>query len=161
MEVVWEAAAEAETTASAEAVWGLWADPACWPQWNPRIAGAELETPFVAGGRARIRFKRSPRPLRFTITRLEPRRLFVDETRMPGVTMGHEHRLEERDGRTIIQNRLYMHGPAERLWVALLGRGMRSAVRRFVQLERQLAEAQGGRAAPVPEGETPDALTRS
>lgn len=138
---MWEAAAEIETAASPQAVWGLWANPARWADWNDRIAAAELDGPLVEGARARIRFRHSPRALDFAVTRLERGRVFVDETRLPGVVMGHEHRVERRDGRTVIRNRLYIRGPAARVWAALMGRGMRASVRRFVQRERELAEA--------------------
>jgi hypothetical protein len=137
---VWEATAETEANASAESVWALWEDPGRWREWNEDIASAALEGDFALGSRARIRFKRSL-PLRFEITELQPRRLFTDETRLPGARLGHEHSIQASDGGVVIRNRLYLDGPAERLYAALMGRRMSASVRRFIELERELAES--------------------
>jgi hypothetical protein len=137
---MWDARAEVVVRADAAAVWALWEDPRRWKDWNPQIAEAQLRGPFAVGGSARIRFKRSPRPLTFEITALEPGRLFTDEARLPGTRLGHEHLLE-RDGETTrIMHRLYFDGPAERIYVLLMGRRMRAAVRQFVERERGLVE---------------------
>lgn len=137
---MWETAAETRTDAPPSAVWALWNDAARWRDWNEQIASAELEGPFEQGATARIRFKRNPRALRFTITRLEDGRAFTDETRLPGARLGHEHRLDRTDGQTCIAHRLYFDGPAERLWALLMGRQMRAAVRAFGEREREIAE---------------------
>jgi len=137
---VWEASASIETTAPVKAVWSLWADPARWPDWNHDIASVSAHEPLAAGARARVRLKSSV-PMRFTITELEHERLFIDETKLPGACMGHEHRLEQLpDGRTRIHNRLYLDGPLERLYAAALGGRMRASVRQFVESEKELAE---------------------
>ncbi len=143
---VWEVAAESETTATAAAVWALWADPNRWKAWNERIAWAELLGPLAVGTRARIRFKRSPRALTFTVTALEHERAFTDEVRLPGVRMGHEHTLTPVGSMTRIRHRLYFEGPAEKVYALLMGRQMRTAVRRFGELERSIAE---GRISPA------------
>jgi hypothetical protein len=137
---MWEARAEVVVRVDPAAVWALWEDPKRWKDWNPQIAQAELSGPFAVGSSARIRFKRSPRPLTFEITALEPGRLFIDEARLPGTRLGHEHLLE-RDGETTrIAHRLYFDGPAERIYVLLMGRQMRAAVRQFVERERHLVD---------------------
>jgi ligand-binding SRPBCC domain-containing protein len=138
---VWEAEAEIETAAPPDAVWELWDDPTRWTEWNEQLASVRMAGPLALGGKARIRFKRSPLPLTFTITALEPGRLFTDETRLPGARLGHQHLVESAGPRTQIHNRLYFDGPAERLWAFLAGRRMRSSVRAFVERERELAEA--------------------
>jgi hypothetical protein len=141
---MWAAVAEAEARVSAEAVWALWEDPTRWSEWNPDIASAALDGPFAVGSTARIRFRRSF-PMTFTITELEPKRLFTDEARLPGARLGHEHRLEPSDGGVVIRNRLYITGPAERLYAALMGRRMRASVQTFPAREAELAEAASGK----------------
>jgi len=134
---MWETSADIETSAPPEAVWALWEDPARWPEWNEDIKRAELDCPFERGARAKVRFRRSlPLPLTFTVTDLTRLRSFTDETRFPGCRMGHEHRIE--NGR--VTNRLYLEGPAERSYGALMGRRLQRSVRRFVQREKALAE---------------------
>lgn len=138
---MWETAATSQTSAPPEAVWALWEDPARWPEWNDAIAAASLAGPFAEGTLARVRFRRAPLPMRFTITRLEPRRLFVDEALLPGARLGHEHRLERSGETTAITHRLYLDGAAAAVLSRLMGPGMRKSVREFGERERALAEA--------------------
>ncbi len=134
---MWSVSHGVRTSAPAEAVWALWEDPARWAEWNPEIVEASLDGPFALGGRATIRFRRG-RPLTFTITALERPRLFTDETRLPGATMGHEHRIEAGE----LRHTLYLEGPLARVYALLLGRRMRREAASFA--ERELAIV-GGR----------------
>ena len=136
---MWEAAHEGVADARLEDVWSLWSEPARWSDWNPDIERASLEGPFEVGATARIKFRRSA-SLRFTITELEPERLFTDETRLPLARMGHEHRVELEGDRVRIRNRLYIDGRAAPLYAFLMGSRMRRSVARFVELETGLAE---------------------
>lgn len=138
---MWTASAEIETRAAPAAIWALWDDPARWPDWNEQIADAKLHGPFAVGTTARIRFRRAPRALTFTITALEVGRRFTDETRLPGVRLGHEHAVAKDGAATRISHRLYFDGPAQRIYALLMGRQMRAAVVRFCARERELAEA--------------------
>ena len=140
---MWETTAETHVAAPPSAVWALWRDAARWPEWNDQIAGARLLGRFEQGTPALIRFRRAPRALRFTITELEDGRRFVDETRLPGARLGHDHRAEPAAGGTRVVHRLFLDGPAERLWAFVLGRTLRSTVRTFGEHERRLAEAAG------------------
>lgn len=137
---MWEVRAEGVVGVEPSAVWALWEDPKRWKDWNPQIAAAQLDGPFAVGTSARIRFKRSPRPLTFYITALEPGHLFIDEARLPGTRLGHEHLVERHGEITRIAHRLYLDGPAERIYVLLMGRQMRAAVRQFVEHERKLVD---------------------
>ena len=137
---MWEVEDQVETAAAREAVWALWESPDRWSDWNDDIDWVRADGPLEVGAAVTIRFKRSL-PLRFKVIELEERRLLTDEARLPGARLGHEHRVESADGRTRIRNRLYIDGPAERLYVLLLGRRMRTSVKRFVERERALAEA--------------------
>lgn len=66
----------------------------------------------------------------------------LDEARLPGARMGHEHRVEPAArGGARVTNRLYIEGPLARVYGALMGRRMRRGVQRFVVHERRLAEA--------------------
>jgi hypothetical protein len=145
---VWEAVAESRTAVAPERIWALWEDASRWGEWNQQIAEASLEGRFAEGSTAKIRFKRSPMTMRFSITNVEAGRLFVDETRLPGARMGHEHRVERADNGSLIRHRLYIDGPLERLYVALLGRQMGASVETFGPREAEIAgpaEALGSR----------------
>ena len=46
---MWTTERSIETTASAEAIWRLWADVPGWPDWIADVAHAELSGPFAVG----------------------------------------------------------------------------------------------------------------
>ena len=143
---MWEARHELAARARPEDVWPLWSDPARWIDWNRDIERAWLEGPLEVGATARIKFRRRG-TLRFRITMLEPGRLLVDETRLPLVRMGHEHRVEPTGAGVRISNRIYLDGPAARLYALLMGRRIRASVITFVKREQELAEAARSRPA--------------
>lgn len=106
---------------SAAAVWSRsYADASAWPLWNDALASAELLGPFVAGSRARVRFRTGLR-LRFTLVEVEPETVFTDESRLPGARMGHRHELEPIAGGVRLINSIYIRGPLARLWAPILG----------------------------------------
>jgi Polyketide cyclase / dehydrase and lipid transport len=135
----WQAEASGEVAAEPAAVWELWEDPSRWSDWNPAIARAELEGPFAVGTRAVIRFHGRP-GMKFDITAIDGPTLFVDETRLPGARMGHEHRLAQRDGHVLVTHRIYFDGPLAPMWGVLMGRRIRRDLASFVARERRLCE---------------------
>lgn len=144
---MWSTEAEIDTQADAASVWALWENAERWKDWNAQIASAKLLGAFELGGRARIRFKGRPMASTFTITALEPQRLFIDETRLPGAKLGHEHALDSRDAVTTIRHRLYFDGPLAKLYGWLMGRQMRAAVTVFLEREQQLVAGVSARHA--------------
>jgi hypothetical protein len=129
---------------SASDVWSrAYADASAWPVWNDALAAASLDEPFVVGSRARVRFRTGLR-LRFTLTEVEPERVFTDESRLPGARMGHRHELQplgtsddERAGVRLV-NTIYIRGSLAHLWAPILGpqakRGLPGWQRRAVAL---------------------------
>lgn len=121
-------------------MWALWSDPSRWPEWNDQLESGELEGEFAVGEKLRVKFRRGGR-MQFEIVALEPERLLVDEARMPGARLGHEHRLEPAGEGVEITHRIYVRGALSGLFALLLGRTrMRESVVRFVERERELAE---------------------
>lgn len=106
---------------TASALWSrAYADASAWPLWNDALASASLDEPFSVGSRARVRFRTGLR-LRFTLTEVEPERLFTDESRLPGARMGHRHALEPIPNGVRLVNTIYIRGPLARLWATILG----------------------------------------
>jgi hypothetical protein len=87
-----------------------------------------------------VKLRRGGR-MQFEIVRLEPERLFVDEARLPGARLGHEHRVTPEGKGSEITHRIYVRGPFSGLFALLLGRKrMSESVVSFVERERELAE---------------------
>ena len=125
---------------SAGELWSrAYADPRSWPKWNGALASAELEGPFQAGSRVRVRFRSGLR-LRFELVEVEPERLFTDESRLPGARMGHRHAIEPITGGVRLSNTIYIAGPLSSLWSLILGaqakRGLAGWQQRAADLAR-------------------------
>jgi uncharacterized protein YndB with AHSA1/START domain len=111
-------------------VWALWSDVSTWPEWDAGVERVEIDGPFVAGSRGRLKPAGSP-AVRFRVLRTDPERSFADESRLPFARMVFEHELADADGGgTVITHRATIRGPLTPLWRRLIGRG----------LERELPE---------------------
>ena len=137
---MFEASHSERSSAPPAAIWALWADASRWPEWNEQLEAGELDGEFAVGTEATVKFKRGGK-MRFTITALEPERLFVDEAKLPGCRFGHEHRVEPAGSGSEITHRLYLTGATSGLFSRLFGRKrMEQSVVGFVERERELAE---------------------
>jgi Polyketide cyclase / dehydrase and lipid transport len=137
---VFEAVHTERSSASPAAVWALWADASRWPEWNEQLESGELDGELAVGTGATVKFKRGGK-MRFTVTAVEPERLFVDEAKLPGCRLGHEHRVEPAGSGSEITHRLYVTGFASGLFSRLIGRKrMEKNVEAFIERERELVE---------------------
>ena len=137
---MFEAVHSERSSAPPAAVWALWADASRWPEWNDQLESGELEGELAVGTGATVKFKRGGK-MRFTVVAVEPERLFLNEARLPGCRLGHEHRVEPAGAGCEITHRLYLEGATSGLFSRLLGRKrMEKSVVDFIERERELAE---------------------
>jgi len=99
----------AVTQASPQEVWAAWVDVARWSDGDV-IESARLEGNFEEGSTIISKAKGFPSS-KLTITRVDPHRIWVDESRSPGVRMSFEHVIEPRDAGTTITERVLIAGP--------------------------------------------------
>ena len=85
-----------ETSATAEAIWLLWADVAGWGTWNTEIEKIELDGPFAAGSQITMT-PPGDDPIRLLIAEAVPGELFIDEARFDGLILRTTHRIERLD----------------------------------------------------------------
>lgn len=111
--------ASAIANAPPEDVWAAWIDVAGWSD-AEYIDSARLEGDFRPGGTILSKTAGLPRA-KLTITLVERPRLWIDESRSPGVTMTFEHVTEPDGARTALTERVLIRGPLA--W--LVGRVMR------------------------------------
>jgi Polyketide cyclase / dehydrase and lipid transport len=137
---VFEAVHSERSSATPAAVWALWSDASRWPDWNEQLESGELDGELAVGTGATVKFKRGGK-MKFTVTAVEPERLFVDEARLPGCRFGHEHRVEPAGAGSEITHRLYLEGFTSGLFSRLFSRKrMEKSVVDFIARERELAE---------------------
>lgn len=81
------------TSASPEAVFGVWADVARWPTWDPALAWSVLDVPFATGARGKLRSRGSPASA-FEVVLVEPARRSSFATSLPAGRLVVDRRIE-------------------------------------------------------------------
>ena len=108
---MWTTEHSVETTAAPEAIWGLWAEVAGWPDWNADLERAELSGPFAAGSTITMT-PHGQEPIELRIAESVEPELFVDEAHLADVVVRTIHRLERfGDGRVRVVYRMEITGP--------------------------------------------------
>jgi len=123
-EIAWPGVSSYEASgvsrAAPDKVWSAWVDVASWSE-SEHIDSARLDGEFQPGGIITSKAKGFPRST-LTITRVEPPRVWVDESHSPGVKMTFEHIIEEGKDGTELTERVLIRGPLARLVGALMRR---------------------------------------
>jgi hypothetical protein len=112
--------ASATTSATPEQAWEAWTDVSRWAE-GDHVESAELKGGFAVGGIIRTHARGFPAST-LTLTRVERPRVWVDESRSPGVRMTFEHVIEPVDGGTKVTERALISGPLAWLVGALMKR---------------------------------------
>jgi hypothetical protein len=112
--------ASTSSRAGAAAVWEAWTDVARWSEAD-HIESARVDGEFRPGAVITSKAKRLPGST-LTVTRVEPPRLWVDESRAPGVRMTFDHVIESRADSTVLTERVVIAGPLARIVGPLLRR---------------------------------------
>jgi Polyketide cyclase / dehydrase and lipid transport len=109
---MWSTEESIETTASADAIWRLWADVPRWPDWNADIEHIELSGPFAGGSKVSMTpIGQEPVELRIEEA-IEPE-LFIDVAALDDVVVRTIHRVERiDDDRNRVTYRMEITGPA-------------------------------------------------
>jgi hypothetical protein len=111
---MWTYTHSLETSASAEAIFALYADVATWPSWDASLERMTLDGPFAAGTRG-VMYLSGQDPLPMRLVAVVDGLGFEDETPVPdaGVVVRVVHRLEPlHSGGTVITHVVTIDGPA-------------------------------------------------
>jgi hypothetical protein len=110
--LVWAVEHSVETSAKAEAVWGLWADVERWPEWNGGVERIELHGPFAVGSTI-LMTPPGDEPVELRIAEAFEPELFVDEADGGDFVVRTTHRVEAvGEERSRITYRMEITGPA-------------------------------------------------
>jgi hypothetical protein len=108
---MWEYEYSAETTASREELWRLWADVDNWGDWNADIETIELQGPFAEGSLIAMT-PAGQETVHLRLAQVSEPELFVDEAVIGGATFRTTHRLERLNcGRVRVSYRMEITGP--------------------------------------------------
>ena len=133
----------AVTQARPEDVWAAWVDVARWSDGDV-IESARLKGDFKEGSTIVSKVRGFP-STSLTITRVEPYRVWVDESRAPGMRMTFEHVIEPGNAGTTITERVVISGPLG----GIVGRAMQRRLQALFaattkQVARQAEELSAG-----------------
>jgi hypothetical protein len=127
-----------QSTATQEAVWAVWTNPASWV--GGVIAKAQLDGSFDVGSKLTTRVRGFPASST-TITQIEPPARWVSVAKAPGLTLTFEHVVDEvRDGSALTE-RATLSGPLAGVASRLLGRRLAATFRATTAHCASLAEA--------------------
>ena len=123
---------EIDISAPADRVWTVMIDVERWHEWTASIERITLldQHPLSVGARVRIRQPKFP-ALVWTVTRIEPGRLFVWESRNPGVTVTGTHSVQPIGAGTRATLQLDYAGP----FGGVLATLTRTISERYIALE--------------------------
>ena len=107
-----------QCSASAEAVWAVWTNPAEWP--GDVTVMAKIDGLFAVGAKITMRVKGHP-PLRLTVTRVEAPMVWTGVARAPGLTETIDHLIEPTYPGTLIAQRTVFTGPLASIAARVLG----------------------------------------
>ena len=94
--LTWQNEYSIETSATPEAVWGLFRDVDGWTTWNAGIEAIALEGPFTAGSEFTMK-PPGQDALRSRLVEVSENEGFVDETRVGDLVITLAHRIERLD----------------------------------------------------------------
>ncbi len=132
-------AAHTSSTAPPGAFFERWADVATWPEWNTDTEWVRLDGPFGQGTTGTLKPKGGPK-VRFTVERLVPGQEFLDVSRLAGARLVFDHRVRAHDGGCEVDVEIRMSGPLARLWLLVLGKGLRASVQQDLDSLARAAE---------------------
>lgn len=137
------ATASIRSSAAPEAFFARWADMATWPEWNTDTEWVRLDGPFAEGATGTLKPKGGPK-VKFVVERLVPGEVFVDVSRLLGARLTFDHRVARTaDGDTRVNVTVTLTGPLHRLWLMILGKGLRASAQPDLDALKAVAEARG------------------
>lgn len=111
----------ATTSLPPHVIYDCWARPDSWASWDPEVQDVIFDGPAKVGATGRITPRSGP-SAEFTITALEPDRLLVNETSLPGTRLVFLHRVEPGDDGSRVVVEVSVVGALGWLWGRLLRR---------------------------------------
>ncbi|MBC8100767.1 MAG: SRPBCC family protein [Armatimonadetes bacterium] len=128
------------TTASREAVWGIWRDVNHWHHWDTELVSAQLDGAFKLGAKGKLSPKGSA-PSTFTITELTEGSSFTFTVPIP---LGHlavaHYFVNAPGGGTVFVHDVAFTGALGWVFGQMLGKGYAKALPGVLQRIKALAE---------------------
>lgn len=128
-----------ETTASPADIWHVWQDVDNWNTWDHGIEFSTIDGPFEEGTTGTLKPKGGPL-VQTLLTRVEPMKMFVDESKLFLARIIVSHFLDGSKGKTQVTHQIEMTGPLAFLFAFLIGRKMKKNLLQEMQAMVRKAE---------------------
>ncbi len=129
-----------ETKATPQDIWEIWKDVPNWNTWDHGIEFSTLNGPFQSGTTGTLKPKGGPL-VHTQLTRVEPFKMFIDESRLPLGRILVAHYLTEANGSTQVTHHIEMKGPLAWFYAIVIGRTMKQNLPQEMKAMVQKAEA--------------------
>lgn len=130
-----------QTTATPDAIWARWSDPASWGEWDKGLKQADLTGRFEVGATGTIVPLKGPKAS-FVIESVNPGVSYTFATSMPAATLRVERELLNGTT-TTFRHTVWFDGPMAWLFSRLYGKQFRAALPPTMRELAALAEADG------------------
>lgn len=113
-----------KTSTSPEAIWEVWQDVTNWSTWDHSVEFSTLDGPFKAGTTGTLKPKGGPL-VHTKLDRVEPKKMFICEAKLPLANIKTSHFLSESNGQTEVTHQIEMSGPLAFFFAFVIGRNMK------------------------------------
>lgn len=128
------------TTATAEQIWALYAEPTRWPEWDAGLTRVTIEGAFAAGTTGTIKPAGGP-ALRYVLAEVTPLRSFADVTKLPLAGVRFTHEITPTPAGHDVTQRVDFEGPLRWLFAKLMGRSLTADMPETMRRLLRLAES--------------------
>ena len=112
-----------QIAASADVIYGLYAQVSDWPAWDPEVERSHVSGPFVAGATGTLKPKGGPES-KIELIEVTPGKSFTVRCKLPFCEMTFGHELEQAGGLTTATHSVSFTGPLAVVFGFLIGRGI-------------------------------------
>ena len=128
-----------ETIASPQAIWHIWQDVNNWNTWDHGIEFSTINGRFKTGITGTIKPKGEPL-VHTKLTRVEPMKLFVDESKLFLARLIFTHFLSEAKGKIFVTHQIEIKGAFAFFFAYFIGQKMKKNLPQEMRAMIQKAE---------------------
>jgi hypothetical protein len=127
------------SSATPEQLWARYSQPATWPEWNQGMTEVAIDGPFATGTKGTLKPAHGPKT-RFTLTDVEPLRIFTDVSALPMARLTFTHILEPAGAGVRFTHRATIRGTSSVLFARLIGKNIAANLPVSMRTLARLAE---------------------
>ena len=137
---MWETEYSINVNSTADKVWKIWADVENWHTWDHAVSWSRLLGPFTQGTVGKVKPKKGPEAT-FTIVEMIQNERFVDEAKLPLVTLRFIHELHPMKDHLKVTHKIQIEGFTTFLFSRVIGANLEKDLPIAMQALKQKIES--------------------